>query len=173
MEEKLELQEPSGPPPGPRKMTPLEARNHYENLFLIFGALMWWFVRDGWFNSNEKMLEHRGFNKLGAFLLTIGILYSVAMLISAALTYRTRGDPQASPAAGYDGDKRRAIGVVIAAALFFFVSWGNQDIRADYNRGSALIAVVLLVVYIYRWRQAAQRVLAAPAPPASPPAPKA
>jgi hypothetical protein len=167
MEEKLELQEPSKPAPERHRMTPWEARSHYENLTLIFGALMWWFVRDGWFNSNEKMQEHLGFNKLGAFLLTFGILYAASMLISAALTYRRRGDPSAHSPGAYQADKRRAIGVVIAAGLFFFVSWGNREINADYNRGSALVAVVLLIGYVYRWRQSAQRMLATTAPPST------
>jgi hypothetical protein len=52
-----------------------------------------------------------------------------------------------------EGNKRRAIGVGVAGALFVFLSWGNDDIAAAFNRVSAGLAILLLPLYGYRWRR--------------------
>ena len=105
MDEKLDLQErepefpPEKKPPAQPKLTAAEARKKYGIRSLILGALFCWFGYDGWFNQDPEMLEHTGFNRIGAMILGVMLVYSLVMLISAALTLQrenTAGSPSAS-----------------------------------------------------------------------------
>ncbi len=101
MEEKLDLHEPELPPekkpPPPPKLTAAEAFRKYGIRSLILGALFCWFGYDGWFNQDPEMLEHVGFNRIGASILGVMLIYSLIMFISAALTVQREKKPPASP----------------------------------------------------------------------------
>jgi hypothetical protein len=97
MDDKITLEEKSPEPPpssGPRKLTAPEARKKYGIRSLILTALLVWFSYDGWFNQDPKMMEHQSFNRVGAVLLAIGLVYSLIMFISAALTCRREQQQQ-------------------------------------------------------------------------------
>jgi hypothetical protein len=156
MEDKLELQEPGESRPVRRKRTPLEARSHYENLTLIFAALVWWFGRDGWFNTNAEMLKHQGFNRLGTVVFGALLVYAGVRWLASAVMAARGGAGEFDHELIRDANRRRAIGVGVAFALFAFLCWGNADIAPAFNRISAVIAILLLPVYGYRWRRSAQ-----------------
>lgn len=91
MDEKLDLRErepefpPEKKPAPPPKLSAPEARKKYGIRSLILGVLFVWFAYDGWINQDPEMLEHVGFNRIGAMILGIGLVYSLVMFISAAL----------------------------------------------------------------------------------------
>jgi|GEM_PF-957410 len=97
MDDKITLEEKQPeptPPSGPRKLTAPEARKKYAIRSGVLTALIVWFAYDGWFNQDPKMMEHQSFNRVGAFLLGIGLIYSLVMFISAALTVRREQQEQ-------------------------------------------------------------------------------
>ena len=94
MEDKLDLQEPQPDPsqnqPEPRrKLTAAEARRKYGIRSIVLLALFCWFAYDGWYNPKFLKPEKKfdmWFNRVGAYLLAAGLLYSVPMFVSAART---------------------------------------------------------------------------------------
>ena len=103
MEDKLELHEPeSTPPPKPApppKLTAQEATKKYGFQSAILLGLLGWFVRDGWFNQDPKMLEHVGFNRIGSVVIGLILIYSVIMFASAARTLAREKDQPPPPSA--------------------------------------------------------------------------
>lgn len=110
MEDKLDLQEPQpdpeqNQPPPRRKLTALEARKKYGIRSIILLALLCWFGYDGWYNPKFLKPEKKSemwFNRVGAYILVVGLAYSGAMFISAAKTVQRRQqtgevDESASP----------------------------------------------------------------------------
>lgn len=96
MEDKLDLQEPQ-PDPQPdqpvvrRRLTATEARRKYGIRSVILIALLFWFGYDGWHNPKFQKPEKKfdmWFNRVGAYAIGIGLLYSGAMFGSASMTVK-------------------------------------------------------------------------------------
>lgn len=75
----------SGQPPGGDAETggerkpqpPAELRRQYIIWSVIVFLVLLWFIRDGWFNQDPKMLEHQSFNRVGSVFVAAGFLYCV------------------------------------------------------------------------------------------------
>lgn len=81
-EEQPQSQTESTPQPTPSpKFSPRRERQHYLFRAVIFTLLFLWFAYDGWYNTDPEMMKHRSFNRVGAFLLGIGLLHSLAMAV--------------------------------------------------------------------------------------------
>ena len=92
--------QPQPPQPQRPRLTAEEARKRYGIRAAIFLALMLWFGYDGWFNQDPKMLEHTGFNRIGAVLLGIGFTFFSIMAISAhraVLRGQSQNQPKPQP----------------------------------------------------------------------------
>jgi hypothetical protein len=79
------------PPPPPSETenprpTAEETFKHYGVLSLIGTAFFVWFVRDGWFNDDPKMLEHLTFNRWGTVVVGLILAFFLVMTSSAGLT---------------------------------------------------------------------------------------
>src|ERR1051325_4094496 len=92
--------EPSPPPEqpeGPKKLpplTPAELRSSYLKRAAIVFVISLWFIRDGWFNDDPEMMKHRGFNRSGTVLLSLGVLYCLIMALRNHLAARRGSVPR-------------------------------------------------------------------------------
>jgi len=76
---------PESPTQRPRPSAE-ETFKHYGVLSLIGAAFLAWFIRDGWFNDDPKMLEHLAFNRWGSLVVGLVLAFFLVMCGSAGLT---------------------------------------------------------------------------------------
>jgi hypothetical protein len=74
-----------------------ETFKHYGVLSLIATAFFIWFVRDGWFNDDPKMLEHLTFNRIGTVVVGAILAFFLIMAGSAGFTVLRERRRQQTP----------------------------------------------------------------------------
>jgi uncharacterized membrane protein len=93
---------PTTPTTEPEPQDEQEAPPTAEDVFKKYGirttlvaAFFVWFFYDGWFNEE---IQAKTFNKVGAVILGVALIFCLVMLISAGLAYRReREQNQSSP----------------------------------------------------------------------------
>ena len=89
-------QAPSPTPAKPQRHRPTaqEVRKNHGIYAAITLALMMWFVRDGWFNPDPKMLEHLLFNRSGSVICGVLFAFFATMVVSAHFAIQRQQKPQ-------------------------------------------------------------------------------
>ena len=82
--------------PEPSHLSAEETLKKYAIRAGIVAAFFVWFTYDGWFNPE---IQAKTFNKVGAVILGVGLIFCLVMAISAGLTYlRERREKNPPPA---------------------------------------------------------------------------
>ena len=106
MSEQPTQPEASEPPPKPRPPpTPAEERASFLRWAAFWVVLILWFGYDGWYNEDEKMKQHRAFNRSGAYIFVGATLYCLGQAIRYHFISRRTPVPQQPEQEPPPGDK--------------------------------------------------------------------